>query len=663
MTELWQDLAQLALATLIAPLLAPLPGLAILWLGERLGWVRLTTGWAAVGLASLIGLAVLPAFDALAIRWVGLGPVTLVHAVAGCAGLLRAARLRWSFEGVGLSAAALWWLLVALSMVDVGTEGGLSQSLIAIDLVKHAAVVEAIVRDGLPLTDPFFYRAHQAGYYYYYYLWGAQTEWISQGLLAGRFAYTGTLFWSGPAFIALMWQISKLGGLIRPGHTRRILGASLLLCFISGADFPAMLLRWCAIGVLEQQTDSWTEEIRFALTSMMWTPHHLAAVIASWVALIALMKARLCGGTKHMALLFGAGAAFATAFGMSVWIALTAGLFLAGWCIAYIRRQRGMVISILYAGMIGAILALPQFMDLLAGRHPDGLPIAPTVRMFLWWRADIVPQLAPFLLLVLPLAYAIEFGAFAYGAALYRRLRPPIKDETAILVRSLLFASAVTGLLVASFLRSTILNNDLGWRAPWFAQLAAMIWTASVMQHMPRLLKPPRAFVALLLLGLLPNIYDMFGLRIIREGRVHVPNAYTNAHPDIDRSQRRAYEWANGRLPPHAVLQHNPYSSRRVLNFGLYGRFRTGVADREATLFGASRSEVQGRIERIMPIFERTDLGRNRTMAIARAEGIDALMFLRTDHAWQPHSATQGGLRCAWHDENACVAMLKEFPR
>lgn len=658
MTELWHDLTQLSLATLIAPLLGPLPGMAALWVGVRLGWVRPMDGWAAAGLGTLIGLAILPAFDAVAVRYVGLGPVALVHAAAGLAGLAYAIRLRWTFEPTFMSIAALWWGLVAASMVDVGMPGGLWQSLIVIDLVKHAAVVEAIVRDGLPLVDPFFNRPVQAGYYYYYYLWGAQTEWLSGGLLSGRIAYTGTLIWTGPAFLALLWQLGKSGGFARPGRERRLFGWSLFLCFISGADFPAMLLRWWIIGVLEQQTDSWTEEIRFALTSTMWTPHHLSALIATWVALLAAVRARNRKGAERSLLILGAGAALATVFGSSVWIAITAGLFLAGWSVINLRRQPTMILILFAASAVAVVFALPQFHDLRVGRAPDGFPIAPTVRMVLWWRADLNPQIAPMLLLLLPTVYALEFGAFAYGSALYRRLRSPIPDQTAALVRSLLLASAITGLLVGSFLRSTILNNDLGWRAPWFAQLAAMIWTASVMQHMPRLLKPPRAFIALLALGVLPNIYDIIGLRFIRPAMVPVPNPYINAHPDIDRSLRAAYGWANAHLPANAVLQHNPRSAHRVFDFGLYGHFRTGVADREATLFGASQQQVTARLNRLKPIFEQGGLIQTQLLARAKAEGIDTLVFIRTDPAWAQAKGPPASLHCVWRDENACIAPI-----
>jgi len=153
MNEFWHDTADLAIATAIAPLLAPLPGLALLGLGERFGWAR-RGGWDSAAIASLLGIAILPALDALLCRIVGIGPVAILHLLGGLCGMAYATRLRWRFAPGYCAVALLWWLLVLISAADIGTSHGLNQSLVVVDLVKHAAVTEALVRDGLPLTDP-----------------------------------------------------------------------------------------------------------------------------------------------------------------------------------------------------------------------------------------------------------------------------------------------------------------------------------------------------------------------------------------------------------------------------------------------------------------------------------------------------------------------------
>lgn len=662
MNAFYQDMIELALASVLAPFVGLLPGMGLLWLGEKAGWER-RGGWVSFGLAALLALSALPAIDALLLRVVGLGATTLAHLIGGAFGLAYARRLRWTWSPAFAAVAALWWVLVLLSSADMDLASGLNQSVVVVDLVKHAAVVESIVRDGLPLVDPFFARTQAAGYYYYYYLWPAQIEWLSGRSLSGRMAYTGALVWTGPAFVALLWQVCSAGGLIRSGKERKVLGSLLFLCFVAGADLPAMLLRWWFTGALEVQTDVWTEEIRFALTSMLWTPHHLAALIAVWTGLLALATARTEGSVlrRNLSILI-AGLAFASAFGMSVWIALTAGLSLLLWAAFRGLRERAFLLMLALAGAVAALVSIPQFIDVLGGRSDQAFPIGLTVRRVLWLRPNLDPALALPVLAMLPAVYCIEFGVFAYGALLFRGARPPIASCREGLVRGLLLFTAIGGMLVATFLRSTILLNDLGWRAPWFAQLACMAWTASVMQHMPRLLRPPGAFIALIALGLLPNIYDLAGLRIIRATFFDIEPFFLNSDPEKDRSLRAAYIWANRHLPRHWVLQHEASQQRREMDFGLYGRFRTAVADRDATLFGASRSEVDGHLRRLRPLFE-DDLPAERMTALARAEGIDAIVYSRSDPIWLKIGSPPRAAHCIWRDQNVCIAQISALPR
>lgn len=660
MIELWKDAAELALATAIAPLLSLLPGIALLWLGEHFGYTR-RGGWDSVGIGGLLAIAIFPAIDALLVRWFGLAAVTILHLCGGLCGLVYINRLRWSFELAYFGLALFWWVLVLTSTADIGTSHGLNQSFVVVDLVKHAAVVETIVRDGLPLADPFFFRPERAGYYYYYYIWPAQIERLCGGAVSGRMAYTGVLVWTGPAFLSLFWRLCLAGGLIRRGRSRKVLAGCVFLAFVAGADFPAMLWRWGATGVLEAQTDTWTEEIRFSLTSMLWTPHHLAALVAVWVGVLAVIHGRFDADPVRRGItITGGGLALSTAFGMSVWIALTAGISLAIWAIFRGRRDAPVLVAFAVAGAIALVVSIPQFIDLALGRSSEGMPIGLNVRMVLWFRPDLVPILAPPVLLLLPTVYAIEFGVFAYGAALFRRLRPPIVDQSVEQVRSLLLFTAIGGLLVATFLRSTILNNDLGWRAPWFTELACIVWTASVIQHMPGHLKPPRAFIALLLLGMVPNIYDVVALRVIRPPAFNTPLHFITAHPVESQSLRIAYLWANDHLPNSWVLQHEAATRVRTLNFGLYGRFRTGVADREATLFGASPKDVYDRITRLRPLFE-SDLPADRIAMIARDEGIDALVYTSADPIWQKIGGPPAAVHCVWRDAHACIAPITNF--
>jgi hypothetical protein len=70
-----------------------------------------------------------------------------------------------------------------------------------------------------------------------------------------------------------------------------------------------------------------------------------------------------------------------------------------------------------------------------------------------------------------------------------------------------------------------------------------------------------------------------------------------------------------------------------VFDFGLYGRNRVGVADSQATLFGASGTAVKARIAVLSPIFT-TPMPAAEAAARARSQGVDILIAKATDPAW-----------------------------
>ncbi|MBC9033139.1 hypothetical protein IAG41_12135 [Sphingomonas sp. JC676] len=651
MTYFLQDLGGLALGTLLAPLLGLLPGFALLVFLERLGFGA-GTPWQRMGWAGLLGLALLPALDALLVRFVGMSVTIGLHfvlaAIGGRAMLRARLDLRWGYVATLL----IWWAAVAIAFVDFDHAGRLNQSIVIIDLVKHAAVVDAVARVGLPLQDPFFARDAAAGYYYFYYLWPAELHWLVPAI-DSRMAFAATLFWTGPVFPALLWRLGHAAKLIRPGRERRFLALCVALCFVTGPDLVLMLLRFLASGVIEPQVDSWNEEVRFAMTSLFWVPHHIAALIACWCGLLVLDEARGAAPRTRVALFVAAGIAFAATFGMSVWIMLTAAPILSIWALIELRRgDRFPLMALAVASGIALVVAAPQIVDLLHGRADTDMPVALTVRRFLWWQPEIAGWLAIPLILILPLNYALEFGVFAAGAGLWLRTRMRSNG-----MGRLLLVSAIAALLIAGFLRSTIINNDLGWRSIWFAQLPAMLWTATILQNMPRLLKPSLGFRLLVLVGVLGNVWDLVGMRVIRPPLFPTSWPELNAAPANDYSQRTAYGWARAHLPREWVLQHNAGLQHRLFAFGLYGSHRIAASDDEANLFGAGRREAWARIRALRPVFEEA-IPAARRYSIARGEGIDALVFTDLDPVWKNVGHLPADISCLYRDAHVCIAAV-----
>jgi hypothetical protein len=655
MSMMLDDLGGLALATLLTPLTGVLPGFALVGFVEHRGFDA-GTGWARAGWATLLGLTLLPSIDALAVRTLGLAAVVTAHLALAMIGLPSATRFVRETSGRLprlLLVVPLWWSIVAFGYVDFDRGEALHQSLLVLDLVKHAAVIETIFQHGLPLHDPFFARSEPAGYYYYYYLAPAMVRWLAHGLADSRMTFAASVFWTGIATPAALWQIARNGGLVRPGHSARTFAILTGLCFVGGADLPFALIQTASSGVWQPQTEWWSEEVRFALGSVLWVPHHMSALLAFWTGALLIERARHLDGAPMNILVGAAGLQFATGFGMSVWIAVAAAPILAIWQLAILKQGWRQLFKFAAAAVFALIIASPQIYDLTIGRAQEGIPLTLSVRSFSGITSGHDGPTTLLLIFLLPVSYLIEFGAFAYGTRLYFKERAR-QEKPVAPIALLLVISAVIGLIETGFLRSTVINNDFGWRSIWFAQLPAMIWTGIALEGLTAV---PLLCIALLGIGVLNNIWDAIGLRLIREPAFTTRWEYINSTPGVDYAERQAYQWANSHLPAGAVIQANP-GAERIFNFGLYGRNPTAVADREAGLFGGSKEELMARRVRLQPVFE-TRLDPSSIRRIAREEGIDVILFSSRDPVWLTRGTSPPGLPCIYRNREVCLVSIE----
>jgi hypothetical protein len=653
MDFLLTDLSGLLLGVLLGFGLILLPGLGLTRLLERAG-LDSGRGWPRIAWALILAFSLLPAVDALLVRVAGLPAMIALHGLLALYALAGHAAWRVRSATPLLGAVLLWLCIVAFDSVDFVIGGKLNQSLLYIDLVKHAATTHAIVRDGLPFQDPFFARPDKAGYYYYFYLWSAAIEWTSGLTISPRMAFSASLFWAGLALPAGMWCVAQAAGLVRPGRERAFMALIALFCFVSGVDLIMMGLYYQLTHLLASQSDWWNTTVGFAIHSSLGVPHHMTAMTAGWTALLLLTRAQALGGRRAMLLSAAAGLAVATCFGSSVWIMLTIAPVLVGWgCLSLWQRKPYVAL----AGLVALVAAAMQLSDLVHYREDSGLPIALTVRPF----TLIIPQGEWWSLLhlaLLPLNYGIEFGIFAWGAIAWWR-RPDRPAPTPM--GRLLLATAFCALFIATFLKSTIINNDLAWRSIWFTQFAAIVWTAALLQGPERRLRNMgRVAKVALALGLAAAIWDVVGLRFVRPPYVSAFDGALIADRPDDDDQRTVYEWATRHLPTQAVIQHNPALHRRMFDFGLYGTHRTGVADREARLFGARADDVTARIAMLRPIYSRpiapADIVRR-----ARSAGIDYLLFTSADPVWVRFRGPPPSVRCLYRQPLACLVRVEDI--
>lgn len=656
MNDTLKDIAQsLAAVALCGPVVV-LPGFALAGGAGVLGFWRRSLS-SQVQLALIAAFALLPGLDSLVVRLVGLTPalsLNLLLAAGGVAVLFKMERpshRRTSGRGLSawpiLAGLGVWIVLVGYADWDFDWDGRLYSSIAATDMVKHAATIQSIVDTGAPPGDPFFARPTPSGYYYFFYTLGALIERLGLGLVDARAAFAGATVWTGTAMFALAAELLSRSGYRGASDAGRLRPILIALLLVSALDIlPICLLG--ATGTWSPTLGVWNEEVTPWLQSLLWVPHHVTALIAIWAALLTLDaevapdSAKPAPRQLGIALTYSA-LAFVSALGASVWVTLAGVFAVALWLVvlAWERRWRNVII-VMAAGLFAVLLAAPHLHDLMADRQDQRFPIALTIRAFKmvdlliqarWIKAVIRTAL-------LPLNYGLEFGVMALGAGLFlARAKTGELWREANGVARLLILTAAAGLFLGTFLKSTVIYNDLGWRVMLFPQTTVLVWTCLALRdQIDRPIQRARdkaivtAWSLAMLIGYGTTLYALFGLRFY--GLLPAPSASRcpTADPAVHRQLRDAYGWLGRHTPPSEVVQQRP-GPCRVFEFGLYGRNRVGVADREATLYGGSGAAVKARIAMLAPIFT-TAMPAAQAAARAQSQGVEILIAKATDPAW-----------------------------
>ncbi|MGL5839986.1 MAG: hypothetical protein ACRCY3_15950 [Sphingorhabdus sp.] len=656
MNFLLADLNGFVLATIAAGLLIVAPSFGVTQLiwryvktSDRLGLPG--------GFEMLLGITIFPILDALIAKSIGLEAVIVYRLLLGCIGFHSMFTAIKKLDRVVKIAVVTWWCLSAWAYIDIDYTERLNQSLIIIDLVKHAAVIQSIAEYGLPLRDTFFLRPEASGYYYYYYVAGAALDVIGGPLIESRMAFAAMAFSTGLCFPILLWSIASQAGWIKFGEEKRIAVIYVGLAFVSGLDLLGALGIYIKIGRIDGQLDWWQDEVTFAISSSLWVPHHLQAIMVSFVCAIMLCLAAEAKGRSKAILLGFVGMGFASVFGLSTWVALGAGVVFLSWCLINLAKPCGpLLTNLAIAGTIAILMSIPQFIELFSGRDLSQKPLAFWIKP-----VDEIDNLLT-IAFAIPVAAALDIldlGFFFFGTLAFLHFKPITSWFNAPLARFLLI-SCVVGLILNATVKSTIINNDFGWRVIWFAQMPMMVWSGhALLKGLSRWPLPTVARTALVL-GTAATLWSAIGLRLIRPPYFDTTWNYVNKQPELSYERRLAYEWANTNLPSQAVLQHNATQRFRMFDFGLYSHQRIGIADEQANLFGASKPELEQRLKQIDRIYSgivSTEVLRETAQAML----IDYLMIDVNDNLWTQLNINNSKIPCTFRSKYVCIASVKEI--
>ena len=433
------------------------------FLGSALAWALAPTiGWAvqtSVALALSFGFG-----SSVVTSLLATGLIAIAAIIGAKREEARQSLQLWPCLGLCLAAGLLALLPMAGDLPKF-VQGGVQLAGPIFDHSK-AALIDEILRSGVPPGNPVFQEGGGAGNISYYYLWMFSAAQLAR--LSGASGWEGDIATSWfTAFSSLL----LIGGLALHLSQRMSAAWFALLFSMAGSLRPA--LAWL-IGqpeldrILKPRTGlaGW-------LLQTSWSPHHVMAAGCAVVALLLMVRLAHRPTIAYavlLALVVSAG------FQSSLWV----GGFVFGLCsipatvillLTMDPARRGTFLAGCIGAALGAIcLSLPLIAQQIgvAAHHTGSFPITVSPVPVLgpavpadWRRIADLPAYW-LLLLVIELPVAFIFGGSGFWRLTVSASRAP-ETEAASRV---LAAATIVSLCSSGFLLSTVGdNNDLGWRA------------------------------------------------------------------------------------------------------------------------------------------------------------------------------------------------------
>jgi hypothetical protein len=566
---------------------------------------------------------------ACAVTWCAF-PVVLARGKRPAAG-------RLSKERVAVLAVVAGWVVIGTAcLIDLQIGNRLYVPVTSFDYMLRTAITAAVERTGGPPFNPYFYAGHGfiLRYHYFWYMLCGLVGRMGRPLVTARIAVIAGTLWSGIGLVSVVALYTHFSG--GKKRDRRMLIAVALLS-VTGLDIVPLAIRFLLSGRFDASSEWWNEPVLSWVNSVFWQPHSIAAMVACVTGLLAIRDASGHAGWRARVpgVVIG-GAAIASAFGLSIYVAFVFVVFLVVWLA--MRLESGVICA---AGAVAFVMTIPYLLELtreLPGSSSGGgsatLPIQFAVRSFYFaealvgpgnpWRTTLANTLA------LPLNYFLEFG-FLFVVGIRQWKKGGDACGTALLV---------TSILVSTFLRSnSISNNDLGWRGIIFAQFVLLIWAAGIWDD-GLFQSPKRGFSVvgvMLAMGLTATVYDVTMLRIypLLLDSLNIPRYHWLA-PDQHLGERtyalrEVYERLDRELPEKAIVQQNPNAIPGDLFYGLYADRQTAV---ETTSCGVVLGGSAALCESVLtPVRQAFDHGADMDR-ICRMLSISAVIVKDTDAVW-----------------------------
>lgn len=582
---------------------------------------------------------------------------------------------------IAIALAFLWAFIVVTSLVDIQWGGRLYVNTVIWDHAVRVAFVRSALRSRPPLTNPFCYLGFSptARYYYYWYFLCSYPARLAH--IDARYVLDGSSVWAGFCLMALIpIYLKDFIGTAGNFRRRSILGV--LLLSVTGLDIIPTAYEFLRTKNIAGDMEWWDPvQITSWTDALLWVPHHVTALIASFIGFLVLWSVRKEEDGKvpafkmrFLACIFAA-FAFAAAAGLSVYVTFTFAIFLCSWSLRFLyKRVFSDFFLYLSTGCLTIAISLPYLHDLLSSGSIVGtavsggassgaggarfiqfglreLPSFLSTPYFLKVRGFSHPTLLfPFGLLAV---YILEFGFFAIVGWL--RFRQDIHDRSNLSEAEIAsWYLVAASMFVITFVRSSVIsNNDLGFRSAMVAQFVLLLWGVEYIDRwlfsrpfkvVNRLNAKNAVVFSTLVLGCVGTIYSLGILRTYTmlddHGWIAQPADWLPAPPNVGRDLfyvRQAYQRLDRAVPANSIVQYNPMTPDYIPLL-MYSRFRSVDAFPDCgTEFGGSTSACLPVQTALANLFNRP--GAYDIHPLCAKLSIDALVVRAGDPAWQDRTS------------------------
>ena len=543
-------------------------------------------------------------------------------------------KLKLSAGAISLGITA-WCLVAFLMIADVQIGNSLYFPSTAGDFLKHISIADAICRTGVPPTNPMFYPGHPQVLFYYYF-WHLEAAMIAKIIgtpFDARSAVIGGAIWTSLVLVAATAFCARYFRFVK--NTGKSIALFAMLFLLVGNMYvlvalPLNLLAMMAnIENLPSIIACSFDTIFPFTTSTYWVPHHIAAFVAMLTCMFLYMEAsKTKFSGKWFIHILLAGLCAASTLGQSVYLAFALAATFAGWLfLSALRKSNLSIISMFAVGGLGLAFAFPIIREIVHANHQKGFPLKLAVKYL-----DPLPQLFVqqqgilYLLLQIvyfPFSFIYSMGFVLAATIQYWRLR--FKEKITEREQFLITMFTVC-LVLSTFVRSTVVGNDFGWRVVIPALFACILWAANYMLMIGKA-EYPKAKMTPLLKGLIAIGVLTCGADLYLT-RVASASFGGTALYDL----RAVYAELNRRTKIDAVVQHNP--GGKMIG-GLYAHRQAAASDeRNGYCFGPTKEEYKPVANEIESMFS-PGLTLEQVKNICAKYHIDVLVIKNTDAIWK----------------------------